>query len=365
MILHAYFARRTLSSLLMVSGVFAMLILMIEFLEQVRIFGSADLSMSTLLYISLLRLPYTLYTIAPILTVIATLVLFLGLARSSELVVTRAAGRSALRSLRAPLLLIFVLGIICVAIGNPISATASRQYEHLKDTYLTSKSQAFSVSDEGLWLRQGNESGQVVIHAARANLDGSVLFGVSFSGFSLDGTPDFLIEAQSAALTPGKWQLTAAKKWSFSGVQNPEAASETFETTTLETSLTLDEIQDTFGDPAAVPIWHLPEFIQKLEKSGFSAQAYKMWFQMELALPLTLVAMMLIGAGFTMRHTRFGKTSTMVLTALILAFLFFFLRNFASILGTHGQIPILLAAWAPPVAVILTALSLLLHLEDG
>lgn len=364
MILHAYFARRTLMALLTVSSVFALLILMIEFLEQVRIFGSAELSMLTLLYITSLRLPYTLYTIFPIIVVIATLVLFLGLARSSELVVTRAAGRSALRALKAPLLVAFMLGVIGVAVGNPVSATASRQYELLKDQYLTTGTQAFSVSEEGLWLRQGDETGQIVISAAQANLDGSVLYGVSFTGFSPEGIPEFRIEADSAALTPGEWQLEGAKKWSFDA-RNPEAEAEIFTNTTLVTTLTLDEIQDTFGDPSAVPIWHLPEFIAKLENSGFSAQAYKMWFHLELALPITLVAMMMIGAGFTMRHTRFGKTSSMVLTALILAFLFFFLRNFASILGEHGQVPILLAAWAPPVAVILTALALLLHLEDG
>jgi lipopolysaccharide export system permease protein len=43
----------------------------------------------------------------------------------------------------------------------------------------------------------------------------------------------------------------------------------------------------------------------------------------------------------------------------------YFVRNFAQILGENGQIPVSLAAWAPPVAAILMALGLLLHLEDG
>ena len=48
-----------------------------------------------------------------------------------------------------------------------------------------------------------------------------------------------------------------------------------------------------------------------------------------------------------------------------LGFTLYFVRNFAQILGENGQIPILLAAWAPPVAAILLPLGLLLHLEDG
>jgi lipopolysaccharide export system permease protein len=365
MILHLYYVRRTLSALATVIAILVILILMIEMLEQIRIFGSVDLSLGTLFYLSVLRVPFTLYTIFPVIVVISTLVLFLGLARTSELVVTRAAGRSAMRALQAPLLVAFLSGVLVVAVLNPIMATTSRQYDQLKAKYRDQKTQVFSVSDEGLWLRQGDEDGQIVIRAHQSNFDGSNLFDVTFLGFAPDGKPAFRIEAESAQLTPGLWQIKNAKRWPLGTTNNPEAASELFEMLDLPTSLTLDEIHDTFGTPSAVPIWKIPEFINRLENAGFSARAYRMWLHSELALPLTLVAMMLIGAGFTMRHTRFGNTATLVMTALLLAFAFFFLRNFASILGENGEIPIMLAAWAPPCAVIFAALALLLHLEDG
>lgn len=365
MILHLYFARKTLSALLTVAGIFCILILMIEMIEQIRIFGPAELSLGTLFYLSLLRIPFTLYKIFPIITVIATLVLFLGLARSSELVVTRAAGRSAMRALQAPLLVALLIGAMVVAVLNPLVAATSREFDQLKAEYLDEKTQIFSVSDEGLWLRQGDETGQVVVRASQSNFDGSVLFDVTFLGFALDGTPDFRLEAASARLEPGLWNIKDAKRWSLADGGNPEAQSEILDSFTLPTSLTLDEVHDKFGTPSAVPIWEIPNFIRRLESAGFSAGAYKMWFQSELALPLTLVAMMLIGAGFTMRHTRFGNTASLVVIALLLAFAFFFLRNFLVILGENGEIPVALAAWAPPVAVILAALALLLHLEDG
>ena len=62
---------------------------------------------------------------------------------------------------------------------------------------------------------------------------------------------------------------------------------------------------------------------------------------MELALPLFLLSMVLIGAAFTLRHTRFGRTGLMVLVALLTGFTLFFIRNFAQILGENGQLPIL------------------------
>ena len=77
------------------------------------------------------------------------------------------------------------------------------------------------------------------------------------------------------------------------------------------------------------------------------------------------MAMVLVGAAFTMRHTRFGGTGLSVLTAVLLGFCFYFIRNFAQILGENGQIPVALAGWAPPIASILLTMGLLLHAEDG
>ena len=86
---------------------------------------------------------------------------------------------------------------------------------------------------------------------------------------------------------------------------------------------------------------------------------------MGLSQPLFLVAMVLVGAAFTMRHVRFGKTGISVLAAIMLGFGLYYVRNFVQILGESGQIPVALAAWATPVASILLALGLLLHMEDG
>jgi lipopolysaccharide export system permease protein len=86
---------------------------------------------------------------------------------------------------------------------------------------------------------------------------------------------------------------------------------------------------------------------------------------MELAMPLMLMAMVMIGAGFTIRHVRLGRTGLMVLLSLMMGFSVHFIRNFAQILGDRGQIPVELAAWAPPVAAVMLSLGLLLHLEDG
>ena len=114
-----------------------------------------------------------------------------------------------------------------------------------------------------------------------------------------------------------------------------------------------------------VPALCLTDFIAQLEHSGFSARRYAVWFQMELARPLFLVALVMMAAAFTMRHSRLHNSGVSVLTAVLLGFGLHYIRNFAQILGENGQIPILLAAWAPAVASFLLAFGILLHMEEG
>ena len=366
MTLHFYFARRFLRCVFSVLLVFFAILMLIELIEQIRRYGGADdVGFGTLLWLSILSVPEALYRILPLMMILATLALFLGLARSSELVVTRAAGRSALTSLVTPVLLSMIIGLIAVAAGNPIVASTQKQYETITDR-LSGVASTLSVSEDGLWLRQGDREGQTVIRADRANLDGTRLFGVTFMGYSSDGTPTYRIEAAEAELGDGAWTIRDAKEWRFdTNALIPEIDSFESPGMSLASNLTRDQILDSFGTPSAIPIWELPGFIRQLEAAGFSARVHRTFFHMELALPVLLAAMVLVGAGFTMRHTRFGRTGMMVLMALGMGFTLYFIRNFAAILGENGQIPILLAAWGPPLAALLLPLGLLLHLEDG
>ncbi|MCP5038009.1 MAG: LptF/LptG family permease, partial [Rhodobacteraceae bacterium] len=231
--------------------------------------------------------------------------------------------------------------------------------------YLGGAQSVMSLSSEGLWLRQGDQNGQTVIHANSAGPDASVLYDVSFFSYSTEGSPQTRIAAAEARLEEGRWALSDAKIWDLSDLSNPEHFSVKTPAYWIASTLTLDRIQDSFGQPSSIPIWELPEFISQLKQAGFSPRRHQVFLQSELATPLFLVAMVMIGGAFTMRHTRLGHTGLMALITILFGFGVFFVRNFATILGENGQIPVAVAAWTPPVAAVFLALGVILHLEDG
>ncbi len=363
MILHRYFARRFLMTFLGIFAVFLLMLVFIDLVEQLRRYAN-DASFVEVFALTLLNVPQGIYRIMPLIMILTAIALFLSLARSSEMVVTRAAGRSALRALWAPLLVALMIGLVSVAIFNPIVAGTLKQFE-ARSGALKGESSVLSIGSSGLWLRQGNREGQTVIRAQSANLDGTALNEVTFIKFTPEGGLVQRVDATSAILNDGAWTLASAKLWELDGEQTPEASATLHDTLTISSSLTPDQIRDSFGTPASIPIWELPAFIDRLRTAGFSAQRHLVWFHTELALPAFLVSMVMIGASFTLRHQRGGRTGLMVLFAIILAFVIYFIRNFAQILGENGQLPAVLAAWAPPLAAIALSLGFLLHNEDG
>ena len=364
MTLHFYIARRFFNAFILVLMALSSIFIMLDMVENIRKFGGA-ISVVDAAWLTFLNMPASMYTLLPLVVILATLLMFLGFSRSSEMVVTRAAGRPALLTLVAPAGLVFVMGVLGLLILNPIAAATSKQYKYLVAQVHGGEASVFSLSSEGLWLRQGDENGQTVIRAEATGPDGTELFGVSFHSFSTGGSPTLRVNAESARLEAGRWALHNAKIWDLSDLTNPERVAVETPAYWIATTLTIDQIRDSFGKPSAIAIWDMPAYIEQLKQAGFSPRRHQVWFQSELSSPLFLVAMMLIGAAFTMRHTRLGNTGIMALIALIFGFGIYFIRNFATILGENGQIPVMVAAWTPPIAAMLLALGIILHLEDG
>lgn len=366
MTLTLYIARLYISIFLKVMLVIILLILLFDGIENLRRFSGRTDDLTEIFIYTIFKLPTVLNKVLPLAVLISSLVLFLGLSRSSELVVSRAAGISALRLLQVPIIVSLLLGAFVLLVLNPIVASTSKQVDQMKDDLLGQARDFASISEEGVWLRQADATQQIVIQALRADSEGTALYGVTFHVFTNDNNLTERIAADRAELRPGFWQLTDLTRWKIA----PEGSqlvdlTISQESAEIPTYLTQDQILDSFAPPETISIYALSGFITKMEQSGFTATRHKQFLQSALAQPFLFVAMVLIGAGFSMRHIRFGQTGLMVLFAILSGFALFFFKDIADSLGAAGEVPNYIAAWTPPTAAILMSLGLLLHLEDG
>ena len=364
MILERYLMRRIGASFLMVSGVFLGMMLLLDMVEQMRRLAAVSVSFGQVLRLAVLNLPEGFYEIAPLVLMLSAMWVGLGLSRSSEFVVIRATGRSVPRLLVVPALAVLVASIVFVAVFNPLVASASRESARTLAQIRDIPTSAVALLQEGLWLRQADAQGGTVIHASTAEDTGTVLRDVTFLVFHGQDGVARRLQASTANLRPGYWQLQDVKSWNLAEI-NPEQASETLASLDVPTDLTPAQIRDSFAQVRTIPLAQLPGFIAALERAGFAALEHRMRLNMELALPLMLCGLLLMALALSIHHMRAGTASLRALITILAGFSLFFLRNFAQVLGESGQVPVLLAAWGLPVATLLLACGLLLNLEEG
>lgn len=372
MTLGLYIARRFLAITASAFVAVFFLIATVDLVELMRSSGTGRANFTDLVGMALLHAPSISMKAAPFTVLLSSMTCFSIFARSSELVVTRAAGVSVWRLLTPALLAAVALGVFVVTVYSPLAAAFASRFEALEYRYFERSSSRLSVSADGLWLRQGGPGGQTVIRAQRASSTIDRLWSVNVFQFDPDDHFYRRIDARAARLDNQAWQLSGVRHWDLLafeidnvGSSNIATRPELADEMRIPTDLTTESIQDSFAAPDTISFWKLPRFIRLLETSGFSSNRHRLHWQGLLAIPIVFVAMVLIGAAFSMRHVRFGGLGYMALGCVLSGFGYFFLSDIAAALGASGAVPVLIAAWAPPASAVLFALGLLLHLEDG
>ena len=358
--LRRYVGKRFLFSILGAFFVCACLIFMIDMIELLRLSRRApDLSISTLAWIGLLRLPAFAEILLAFAVLVGSIGALLTLNRKSELTVMRSAGMSAWQFLRPGLTVTVVLGILAVTVFNPLAATARFEAERLVAEVFGKEAGLLAASGERSWLRQDGADGQSVLHAKAVAKQGLELRGVIAFLFDPQGHFVERLDADKAVLHDGYWEAHKAV------VVRPMREPEHFDNYSLSTHLTREKVGDALGSEIAVSFWQLPSLIEAAEKAGLSADKFRMQYALLISRPALLIAMVVLAATVSLRSFRSGGIQTMVLVGMIGGIGFFLLAEVSRQIGASGLLSPMLAVWVPITLALLVSLTVLLHQEDG
>ena len=357
-----YVLKQQARSLLVALGVIAALIMLIDFVEVSRGVGSdADLSGTRIVGLMLLKSPQVIIQLLPFVFLFGTLAAFVSLNRRSELVAMRAAGVSAWRFVLPAAGAALLFGVVTVTALGPAASASDGLFQ--RERSRLSGAAAGSDAPETVWIREGDDTRQMVIRADRQDRSSGRLLGVTFFIYVNDGeglrTFSERIDAASAALGAGRWRLVNAV-----GAQIGQRAVR-YATLDLPSSLADEEAFERFARPQSTPFWSLPGQIERIEAAGFSSTAYRLRLHQLLATPMMFAAMSILAAAFSLRLMRLGDLARMSAAAVVLGFGFFFVNQAASAFGSAEVIPPWLAAWLPPLLTALAAFTLLFYTEDG
>jgi len=360
--LYRYILSRTVRSLVIAFLVVTSIIMLVDFVEANRdLSADIDVSAWQLLTLTAFKTPSLIEQTIPFVVLFGMMGAINGMNRRSELIVMRASGQSAWSIIKPSLWLAGALGIGWSLLFNPAASRLYDQFEIQSAEWLGSGA---STNEGTIWLREGRSDQQIVIRADSVDLASRTLTQATF--LMLDVDPDGKtrfsrrFDAVSAQLiTQGYWQLVDVTE------NAPGEAMQQLAAISLPTTIDTDELAQQADGNRRTGFWSMPKTIRDNEAAGFSARELRLRFNRLLSLPVMLIAMTLIAAGVSMNLTREGGTLRLLITGSSLGFAVFFADSTVSAFGEVATLPVLIAAWAVPLIVLMLSVSYLAKIEDG
>lgn len=290
---------------------------------------------------------------------------FLWLSNSNELNILKASGKSAFRILIPPLIITLFIGLLGTFIGSPIVSVSMRASDKLLESFNLASKNSLSVSDNDIWLRDRGNNSDMVIKASQMNSTATVFYNLVIFEFQGEEKLNRKIKASKALLKDGFWELENVQILKNAPVENKALNLISLESLDIETSLTKEQITDSFADPRVISIYSLNGFIKRLETSGYSALRHKLFFLTELARPFFFTSMLLIAAVFLIKTESKLNRSVNVFCSVFIGFILFSLQKLSESYALTEQVSLQLVAFGPSIASILLLSGILLHIEDG
>ena len=360
--LYFYISMRFLKVLIAMILGLGFLIVTVDFIEQLRKSANVeDVSLLSLYTISLLRAPAFIEKAFPFACLFAAMITLTQLNLKMELVVARAAGISASHFLLPISISAAFVGILVATVYNPYAIKAFEYSETLSaEVIYKKKARNSNLATRGYWIKQqDDDGGSSIINAEIARKGGRLLDNVSVIRFNSDWQIIERLDAKQAIHRTGSWLLNEVIKTDGSG--NTFNLGSVY----LKTRLTEDELLGISAQPDGVSFWKLRETAKRVEKSGTNGRPYMVQFHSLTALPLFLLAMVIVAATVCLRFVRFGQVGRMILGGILSGFVLYTLTSLITALGSNGVVTPALAAWAPGLVATLFGMSVLLHQEDG
>ncbi len=338
-------------------GATLLLIYLIDFIEMFRRAGGvSSVGAAAAALLSLLRAPGIAEQALPFVVLGSAMFAFFNLSRRMELIVARASGVSAWQFLTPALVATLLIGIVAVTAYNPLAALLKERADSLEAQLFGN---ARRETDTSLWFRQRGVDGQSIVHADQSSDHGARLAGVTVFVFAMDGEFVERVDAARAELRPGFWEISDAR------INAPGEEAVPANTYLLATNLTAEQVTQAFVPPDSVPFWSLPGVETRSELAGLDAHRYRLRFQTLLALPLLLVAMVLIAASFSLRFFRSGGLGLLAAGGAAAGFVLYVSTKIIGDLGGAGLLSASVAAWSPAIIGCMLGTLALLHQEDG
>ncbi len=312
-----------------------------------------------LVNMAILNLPSVIETTLPLAMLAGSMLCFASWNQSNEFVVLRGFGQSIWSALSPAVVSAFAIGLLCIAIVNPISSVTSKRYKSQMAEIFGNTDNDFSFSASGLWLRDSWDQGKLIIHGDSLNYETASIINPIVYLYGENIHVKATYRASVMQLTENGWILTNSTRWQNDGQETKLG------NIILPSGLVSLDLRQSGLAPQSISIYQLPRFIKSIEQAGIPSTDYRFYLSKTLSTPLLMIGIAMLAARITLRNVSRGRRMWLFTRGTVLATAIFIFSYFMQVMGASLRVPAEFAAWTPAITILLIGAIALARADES
>ena len=365
LILDDYVMREYITNLALILAAFSSLFIIFTFFELIGDIIRNRTPLVTVGDYLLNLIPYIIYNVTPLCSLVAVLITFGALNRSSELTAMKATGISLYRVVAPVLVIALLISAALFAFDDLYLPTANRRQDALRSIIKGKPAQTFLRPDRQWISGQATpppttEANSADPTAHPAATPARIFYYQFFDPYKnvfanltvFEFDPNSFVLTRRIFATSARWD-DRVSRWVFENGWQRTFSGETVSSYQPFTLSTFPEIREqpsyfTKEDLQAQEMNYgeLSRYITDLKQSGFDTKRLAVQLYKKIADPLTSLVMAILAVPFALSM---GKRGGLVgiATAIGLAISYWVIAGIFSAMGNVNTLPAFLAAWTP------------------
>lgn len=339
-----YLLKKFLKKIFLISGIFLILILIINLIEEANFLKGTDASFITPIILSSLNAPSLLYEMFPFIFLISTQFFFIEIFENREIFTLRQFGMDNLNLLKFLSIVSLIAGFFVIIFFYNFSSVLKNEYLKIKNEYAKDKKYLAVITKNGIWIKDKQKDGIVIINAEK--IENQFLIDSSITKFDKNFTITKNIISNKVDITKKEWVLYDAI------VTETDNSSKKYKSITFKTNFDLERISNLFSDLTSLTFFDLLALEKDYKAIGYSINEISIQKHRFFSLPFLLSAMTII-ATIIMIYNKFKhKILFNLFIGILFSVLVYYLGNFSNLLGENGKLPLTLSVWFPVLMIL-------------
>ena len=322
-----------------VSFVFLVLGFIMSVLEELKFFSNLDVSYHIPLLLIILNLPNLIYQLFPFIILLSIMFLFVDLNEKNELTTFKNNGLSNYQILKLLGLNTFILGFLMILFFYNLSAVLKFNYINIKNQFTNDNKYLASITDNGLWIKDENESNIIFVNAE--GVDINLLKKVTLTILDKDFNYQKTLFSSEVDITNMVWVLKNVN--TISGMNSTEIEKEI----ELITNFNYAKINNLYSDLFSLSIWQLKKLKKDYKSINYSTIEIDYQLQKIYSFPFYLLIISIFSIVF-MNNMGQNKSKISILAiGIFFSVIIYYLNNFFGVIGKNEKLPLLVSIWFP------------------